>query len=88
MVVIQADLFDATPSVTICPLTTDPTDAPLLRVPIDPDDKNGLHALSRVMVDKVVTVPRNRLGRRVGRLSDADQTQVDRGLLVFLGLVG
>jgi len=69
-VVLQDDRFDAMQSVTLCPLTTDPTDAPLLRLPIEPSDENGLRAASRVMVDKITTVRRARLGRRVGRLSN------------------
>lgn len=86
-VLLQDDLFEATASVTLCVLTTDPTDAPILRVPIDPTEENGLQERSRVMVDKVTTVPRTRLGRRLGRLADADLTRVERALLVFLGLV-
>ena len=86
-VIIQDDLFDATASVTICALTSDPTDAPILRVPIEPDESNGVRKRSRVMVDKITTVPRARLGDRVGRLADDDLTRVDRAILVFLGLV-
>lgn len=87
-VIIQDDLFAATASVTICALTSDPTDAPILRVPIEPDGSNGVRARSRVMVDKITTVPRARVGERVGRLSDDDLTRLDRAILVFLGLVG
>lgn len=86
-VIIQDDLFEATASVTICALTSDPTDAPILRVPIEPDASNGIRVRSRVMVDKITTVPRARVGNRVGRLSDDDLTRVDRAILVFLGLV-
>lgn len=85
-VVLQDDRFDATQSVTLCPLTTDPTDAPLLRLPIEPSDENNLRAASRVMVDRITTVRRSRLGRRVGRLSDEDLTRVNRAIVVFLGL--
>jgi mRNA interferase MazF len=56
-VIVQDDHFD-TDSVTICPFTTDPTDAPLLRPLIAPDAGNGLAAPSRIMVDKVTTVRR------------------------------
>lgn len=86
-VIIQDDLFEATTSVTICAVTSDPTDAPILRVPIEPDASNGIRARSRVMVDKITTVPRARVGNRVGRLSDDDLTRLDRAILVFLGLV-
>ena len=87
-VIIQDDLFEATVSVTICALTTDPTNAPILRVPVTPDQENGLSRQSRVMIDKVTTVPRARVGTRLGQLSGDDLTRVDRAILVFLGLVG
>ncbi len=88
MVIIQDDLFQATASATVCPITSDPTDAPIMRVPLEPSEENGLRAPSRAMVDKVTTVPRERLGRRVGQVSGEDLTRIDRALLVFLGLVG
>ena len=55
-VILQDDRFDATASVTICVFTTDQTDAPLIRIPIDPDESNGLRFVSRLMVDKITTV--------------------------------
>jgi mRNA interferase MazF len=57
-----------------------------LRLPIEPSDENNLRAASRVMVDRITTVRRSRLGRRVGRLSDEDLTRVNRAIVVFLGL--
>jgi mRNA interferase MazF len=60
----------ATDSVTVCTFTTDPTDAPLFRLRIEPDEVNGLRAPCSLMVDKITTVPRSRLGEHVGRLSD------------------
>ncbi len=86
VVIIQDDLFDATASVTVCALTTDHTDAPLFRIPIDADDTTGINQPSRVMVDKITTVPRSKLGERVGTLSDEDMTKLARSVAVFLGL--
>jgi mRNA interferase MazF len=86
-VIIQDDHFD-TDSVTLCPFTTDPTDAPLFRLLIDPDEGNGLDAPSRIMVDKVTTVRRSRLGARVGVLDDASILRLNRALVVFLGIAG
>ncbi len=63
VVIVQDDLFD-TDSITICPFTTDPTDAPLLRLLIEPDAANGLAASGRIMVDKVTTVRRSMPARR------------------------
>jgi len=85
-VIVQDDRFDATASITVCVFTTNQTDAPLFRLPVEPTEGNGLRAASRLMVDKVTTVPRDRLGRRLGRLDDPDRTRLDRAILVFLGL--
>ena len=87
-VIIQDDSFDATASITICAFTTDPTDAPLFRLAVEPSASNGLRAVSRLMVDKITTVPKARLGDRVGRLDDADMVRLAQAMLVFLGLAG
>ena len=86
--VIQDDRFDATDSITICAFTTDPTEAPLIRLPIEPTAMNGLHEKSSLMVDKITTVHRSRLETRVGRLSDEDMVRLGRSVVVFLGLAG
>jgi mRNA interferase MazF len=66
--------------------TTDPTEAPLLRTLIEPTDRNGLSSASRLMVDKVTTVPKTRLGKRIGKLKEEDVVRLNRALTVFLGL--
>ena len=85
VLIVQDDRFDATSSITVCPLTSDPTEIPLLRVPLDPNDSNGLDVPSSIMLDKVTTMPRSRLAERLGKVSDADMRKLSRGLLVFLG---
>ena len=85
-VIVQEDRFESTSSITLCAFTTDPTDAPLLRMLVEPSDRNGLAGASRLMVDKVTTVPKSRLGRRVGKLDDEDVVRLNRALTVFLGL--
>lgn len=85
-VIVQEDRFEATSSITLCVFTTDPTDAPLLRLPIEPTDRNGLPTTSRLMIDKITTVPKVRLGKRIGRLNDEDVVRLNRALTVFLGL--
>ena len=85
-VIIQDDRFDATTSVTICAFTSDPTEAPLFRLPIEPGESNGLRSPSRLMVDKITTVARDKLGERIGRLDDEDMVRLNRAILVFLGL--
>lgn len=86
VLVVQDGRFDATNSVTICPLTTDPTEIPLLRIPVEPNPRTGLTRPSSIMVDKVTTVPRARLGEQIGRLADSDMIALARALVVFLGL--
>jgi len=85
-VILQDDRFDKTESITICTFTTDPTDAPLFRLAVEPSSSNGLRAVCRLMVDKITTVPKSRIGARVGRLSDEDILRLNRAILVFLGL--
>lgn len=85
-VIVQDDLFDATASVTVCAFTTDPTEAPLFRLPFEPTQENGLREASSLMVDKVTTVRRDRLGSRIGRLGLEDMVRLNRAILVFLGL--
>lgn len=85
-VVIQSDLFDEHPSVTLLPLTSDLRDTPLFRITIEPSPANGLRQRSQVMVDKIHTVPRARVGPSLGRLSDDEQIAVNRSLMLFLGL--
>lgn len=86
VVIIQDDVFDATGSVTVCLLTTDPTEAPLFRLSIEPKDRNGLKSASRIMVDKVTTVAKTKLGERLGRIDDEDIVRLNQALMVFLGL--
>lgn len=84
--IVQDDAFAATDSLTVCAFTTDATDAPLFRLPIEPNERNGLRAPCRLMVDKITTVSKSKIGRRVGRLDDEDIVRLNRAALVFLGL--
>lgn len=53
---------------------------------IEPGDRNGLTNASRLMIDKITTVPKARLGKRIGKLNDEDVVRLNRALTVFLGL--
>ena len=86
--IIQDDRFDATDSVTVCAFTTDPTDTPLFRLRLEPDDVNGLREPCSLMVDKITTIPRTKLGEQVGRLGDEEMVRLGRAVLVFFGLAG
>jgi len=85
-VIIQDDVFAGTASITLCPFTTQIVDAPLIRLPIEPTRLNGLNATSHVMVDKITTVAKSKMQKRVGRLAEEDMVRVNRAVLVFLGL--
>jgi mRNA interferase MazF len=86
--IVQDDHFDATDSVTVCAFTTDPTEAPLFRLRVEPDETNGLREPCSLMVDKVTTVPRSKLGERIGKLSDEELVRLGRAIMVFFGLAG
>jgi mRNA interferase MazF len=88
VVIIQDDRFDATDSVTICAFTTDPTEAPLIRLVTDADDLNGPRERSSLMVDKITTVQRTKLGEKIARLTNEDMVRLGRAIVVFLGLGG
>ncbi len=84
--IVRDDSFDATDSITICAFTTDETEAPLFRLPVTPNARNGLRAASRLMVDKITTVPKSKVATRIGRLDDEDILRLNQAILVFLGL--
>jgi mRNA interferase MazF len=86
VVILQDDRFDATLSITVCGLTSNPTEAPLFRVPIAPSLQNGLKTESHLMVDKITTIRRDRFRQRVGKLDDTDVVRFNRAIMIFLGL--
>ena len=85
--VVQSDVFNEThASVTVCPVTSDVIDAPSFRVNLPPGDRTGLQSASQVMVDKVVSVPRASIDRRIGNCSPAELQLVDDALRRWLAL--
>ena len=86
VVIVQDDRFDATASITVCPLTTNPLDAPLTRIDQEVTAATGIEQPSKIMIDKITTMPRANVRDHLGRLADADLIRLDRALLVFLGL--
>jgi mRNA interferase MazF len=85
-VIVQDDRFDATASVTVCPMTSQPVDAPLVRIDIEPTAGTSVAVRSQIMVDKVTTMPRVNIREHLGRLPDNDLVRLDRALVVLLGL--
>ena len=86
VVIVQDDRFEALRSVTVCALTSTSSDTPLFRIALSPNPGNGLQEDCHVMVDKMTTIRRERLDRRIGSLSVDDMRQIDRAVLVFLGI--
>jgi mRNA interferase MazF len=86
VVIVQDDSFDATASITVCAFTTDRTQAPLFRLAVEPNERNGLHMACRLMVDKITTVPKSKVGSHIGRLDDEDILRLNQAILMFLGL--
>jgi len=84
--VIQADAFNRHATVTVLPMTSHLVDAPLLRVDVRPSPENGLQTPSQVMVDKAVTVKREKIGRVFGQIGADALVKVNRCLAVFLGI--
>lgn len=87
-VILQSDLFAETSSVTIALLSSEPVDAPLLRLTVEPSAANGLQKTSQIMIDKLVTVQRDALGAAFGTLEAAKMLEADRLLALFLGIAG
>ena len=84
--VVQSDSFDEHVTVTVLLVSSTLIDSPLFRVMVQPDDKNGLRSASQVMIDKAMTVKRDKLGDPFGSASDALMVEVSRSLAVFLGI--
>lgn len=84
--VVQADSFSELSAVTVLPITGALLDAPLLRIEVAPTVGNGLAKRSQIMVDKVQTPSRIRIGAVFGHIEDPTMVEVNRALAVFLGL--
>lgn len=84
--VLQSDLFGETATVTVALLSGTLVEAPLLRVTLRPSERNGLREPSQVLVDKVLTLRRDKIGATIGRLEDETMLEVTRALALFLGL--
>lgn len=85
-VVIQDDLFAETDSVTVCPISSTHAKAALLRLALPADDVNGLNVDSFAMVDKITTVRRSNTRELIGSLTDVQMLELERRLVVFLGI--
>jgi mRNA interferase MazF len=86
MLVVQIDLYAHLHSIAVLPLTSEIIEAPRIRVSIEPAPGNGLRVRSQVMIDKPATIPRAKIGKRIGTLDPASMTEVGRCLAIFFGI--
>src|SRR6476646_10707564 len=86
VVIVQDNSFDATDSITICAFTTDPTDAPLFRLIVEPNERYGVRSTCRLLVDNITAVPKAKVGTRVGPLDHEDMVRLNQAMTVFLGM--
>ena len=84
--VIQSDQFNEHATVTVLLVSSTLVAAPLFRVTVQPDEENGLQKPSQMMVDKAITVKRDKLGQVFGSANDEVMLEVGRCLAVFLGI--
>jgi mRNA interferase MazF len=86
-VVIQSNFFQATGSLTVLLMTSDlREDLPLIRHVVAPSESNGLVTTSHIMIDKIFTIPKERMGKRIGHLSSAQMAEITAAVAVFLGI--
>jgi Growth inhibitor len=85
--VIQSDQFSAAATISVLLLSGTLVDAPLIRIPLEPSPENGLQKSSQIMVDKIMTIRRDKIGPVIGHLTDEAMLAVNRALALFLGFV-
>lgn len=84
--IIQADLLAELQSVSICLLSSEMIEAPLIRLTVEPSAGNGLTSRCQIAIDKLVTVPREKIGGRIGSLDQETMVRVDRSLALLVGI--
>lgn len=84
--ILQSDLFAEHATVTIVLVTSMMVEAPLFRVTVEPSALNGLRQPSQVMVDKIITVGKEKVGKPFGKIDKDTLLEIERCLAVFLGL--
>ena len=86
-VIVQPDIFNEThASLVVCLITSERHDAPLFRIDIPPSEKTGLTLTSQIMVDKIVSLRRERITQHIGHLNEETMVRLNRSLAVFIGL--
>ena len=83
---IQSDNFDSHATLTVLLVSSRLADAPLFRVTVQPTPGNGLQKPSQIMVDKAMTLKRDKIGAAFGNLDSIHMLEIERCLAVFLGI--
>jgi mRNA interferase MazF len=84
--IVQSDLFQEHPSVTVCLLTSHLRQTPLFRYEVEPCIDNGLSSTSQVQIDKLMTIPRQEIGQVIGRLSTKQMNEITKLLVLWVGV--
>ena len=87
-VIIQSNIFNDThATILVCPMTSETTPVSLFRIPVQPGSETGLKKKSDIMVDKIVTMRREKIGSKIGRLDEETLLRLNRRLALFVGLI-
>jgi len=84
--IIQSSLFTEHPSITVCLLTSHIRETPLFRFLVEPAPENGLTLPSQVQIDKIMTLPRDKVGQIIGSLSRKQMYEITRLLALWIGM--
>jgi mRNA interferase MazF len=85
--IVQSDLFNAEhATLSVLPITSEIVGAPIFRITLEPSNANGLREVSQIMVDKIVSIKRDKVGEPFGRLEEETMLRVNRALAVWLGI--
>jgi mRNA interferase MazF len=86
-VIVQADGFSKDLStVFVCPVSSDVQEKLPLRPIIEAEPTNGLRLRSQIMTDKMLALRKDRVRQTIGHIDAETSEQLDRALLVVLGL--
>jgi mRNA interferase MazF len=85
--VVQSDLFnDMHASVSVAPITSTIVDAPIFRITVEPSAGNGLKMVSQIMIDKITTVRRERMGNTIGHIEGDQALRATRAIALWFGI--
>ena len=85
--VLQFDVFsNIHETVSVALLSSNLIQAPIFRLNVIPDDRNGLTKECQIQIDKIMSVRKEKIGKVIGTLDDTILVRVNRALALWLGL--